>query len=239
MGRTGTEVARQAADLVLTEDDFAALVQALVEGRGFWRNMRNALGLLLGGNAGELGLIVGASMMGFGAPLNAAQILMVNLITDALPSIAVVLQKPHARKLAALAREGLSALDTGLKRDVFRRGVATGVPSLSAYLLTQALAGPQQASAVAFASVIATQLAQTMEVGRVEGLLSRSVVNAVGASLGLMVSSVTLPPLRNTFGLLPLSLLGWGVVGASAGAAVLLSRAISAVGSFRTPSPTP
>ena len=69
MGKSGTEVARQAADVVLTEDDFAALVEALVEGRGFWRNMRNALALLLGGNAGELSLIVGASLMGFGSPL--------------------------------------------------------------------------------------------------------------------------------------------------------------------------
>jgi magnesium-transporting ATPase (P-type) len=233
MGRTGTEVARQAADLVLTDDDFAALVEALVEGRGFWRNMRNALGLLLGGNAGELSLIVGASLMGFGAPLNAPQILLVNLITDALPSIAVVLQRPHHRNLAGLAREGLSALDRGLRRDVFRRAVATGVPSLGAYLAMQVLGGPDQASAAAFTSVIATQLAQTLEVGRVEGLLSRPIINAVGASVGLLVGTMMAPPLRNTFGLLPLAPLGWGVTGVSAAAAVVLSRAISALGSFR------
>ena len=95
MGKTGTEVARQAADVILLDDDFATLVEALVEGRGFWRNMRTALGLLLGGNAGELGLIAGASVMGFGSPLSAAQILIVNMITDALPSLAVVLQKPE------------------------------------------------------------------------------------------------------------------------------------------------
>jgi magnesium-transporting ATPase (P-type) len=232
MGRSGTEVARQAADVVLTEDDFAALVEALVEGRGFWRNMRNALALLLGGNAGELSLIVGASLLGFGSPLNAPQILLVNLITDALPSLAIVLQRPEHRNLAGLAREGLSALDRGLKRDVFRRAVATGIPSLGAYLTMQALSGPQQASAAAFTSVVATQLAQTMEVGRVEGLLSRPVVNAVGASVGLLVAAV-LPPLRGPLGLLTPSLLGWGVVGASAASAVVLSRTISAVETFR------
>jgi cation-transporting ATPase I len=61
MGRGGTEVARQASDVVLADDDFSTLVETLVEGRSFWRNIRRALGLLLGGNLGELGLMVGAS----------------------------------------------------------------------------------------------------------------------------------------------------------------------------------
>ena len=133
MGKSGTEVARQAADVVLLDDDFATLVEALVEGRGFWRNMRTALGLLLGGNAGELGLIAGASVMGFGSPLSPAQILIVNMITDALPSLASSCKSPNTRTWPALAREGLSALDTGLRRDVLRRGLATALPSLGAF----------------------------------------------------------------------------------------------------------
>ncbi len=231
MGRSGTEVARQAADLVLTDDDFAALVEALVEGRGFWRNMRNALALLLGGNVGELSLIVGASMLGFTAPLSAPQILLVNLITDALPSLAVVLQRPEHRNLAGLAREGLSALDHRLIRDVVRRAVATGLPSLGAYLTMRALGGPEQASAAAFTSVVATQLAQTLEVGRVEGLLSRPVANAVAISVGLLVAAV-LPPLRGPLGLITPSPLGWGVVGISSASAVLISRAITVAGTL-------
>ena len=89
MGRGGTEVARQAADVVLADDDFATLVEALVEGRSFWRNIRRALGLLLGGNLGELGLVVGATALGLASPLTARQILMVNVITDILPGLAV------------------------------------------------------------------------------------------------------------------------------------------------------
>jgi calcium-translocating P-type ATPase len=229
MGVTGTEVARQAADIVLTDDDFATLVEALVEGRGFWRNMRNALALLLGGNAGELALIAGSSLLGFGTPLTAAQILIVNMVTDALPSLAVVLQRPEHRNLAGLAREGLSALDTGLRRDVLRRGIATGVPSLAAFLLMQGLGGPQQAGAVAFTTVVATQLAQTLEVGRVEGTLSRPVVGAVSTSFAILFGTVTFPPLRNMLGLQTPSLVGWGVIGASAASAVVLSRLIDAV----------
>ncbi len=244
MGKGGTEVARQAADLVLAEDDFAALVEALVEGRSFWRNMRNGLGLLIGGNAGELGLIVGASVMGYGSPLSAPQILLVNMITDALPSLAVLLQKPRNRDLAALAREGLSALDEGLRRDTIRRGVATAVPSLAAYLAMHRLAGPQEASAVGFAGVICTQLAQTVDVGRGEGILSRSVVGAVGGSLVLLGLAVGLPPVRNLLGIHSPSLLGWGAVGVSSAAAVALSRAISLITAFRPgdahdPVPTP
>jgi magnesium-transporting ATPase (P-type) len=237
MGRSGTEVARQAADVVLTDDDFATLVEALVEGRGFWRNMRNALALLLGGNAGELSLVVGATLLGFGSPLNAAQILIVNMITDALPCLAVVLQRPHHRNLAGLAREGLSALDKGLRRDVVRRGLATGVPSLAAYLLMQGMARPAEAGTVAFTSVVATQLAQTLEVGRVEGTLSRQVVSAVVGSFALLFGTVTFPPLRNLLGLQMPSPLGWGAIAAGAGSAVVISRAISALPAFATSTP--
>jgi magnesium-transporting ATPase (P-type) len=238
MGRSGTEVARQASDVVLTDDDFATLVEALVEGRGFWRNMRNALALLLGGNVGEVALAVGASLLGFGSPLNAAQILIVNMITDALPSLAVVLQRPHHRNLAGLSREGLSALDRGLRRDVVRRGVATGVPSLAAFLVMQALARQAEAGSVAFTSVVATQLAQTLEVGRVEGTLSPQVLGAVAGSLAVLFATVTFPPLRNVLGLQTPSPLGWGVITAASGSAVVISRAISVLSSaFETPGP--
>jgi magnesium-transporting ATPase (P-type) len=231
MGRSGTEVARQAADVVLTDDDFATLVEALVEGRGFWRNMRNALALLLGGNVGEVGLGVGASLLGFGPPLNAAQILIVNMITDALPSLAVVLQQPHHRNLAGLSREGLSALDQGLRRDVLRRGVATGVPSLAAFLLMQGMGRQVEAGSVAFTSVVATQLAQTLEVGRVEGTLSREVFGAVAGSLAVLLGTVTIPPLRNILGLQTPSAVGWGTITAAAGSAVVISRVFTALSS--------
>jgi magnesium-transporting ATPase (P-type) len=208
------------------DDDFATLVEGLVEGRGFWRNMRTGLSLLLGGNAGELALIVGANLLGYGSPLTPVHILIVNMITDALPSLAVVLQAPETRNLSGLAREGLLALDSSLRRDVFRRGVATGVPTLAAYLLAQQMAGPVQASAVAFTSVVGTQLAQTLEAGRVEGALSGQVVKAVAASAGLLLSTVTIPPLRDFLGLVTPGPLGWGLIGGSAAAAVALSRLI-------------
>ena len=225
MGRGGTEVARQAADVVLADDDFATLVEALVEGRGFWRNIRRALGLLLGGNLGELGLVVGASVLGTASPLVTRQILAVNLITDALPALAVALQRPESRNLAALAREGESALDKPLRHDVLRRGAATAAPALAGYLLALP-AGLPQARTVAFAGIVATQLAQTLDAGRAEGGLTHSVLGAVAGSGALLMAALTVPALRELLLLAAPAPLSWALIAASAPAAVLLSRAL-------------
>jgi len=227
MGQNGTEVARQAADVVLADDDFATLVEALVEGRSFWRNIRRALALLLGGNLGELGLVVGASALGLASPLITRQILAVNLVTDVLPSLAVALQPPESRNLAALAREGTAALDKPLRRDILRRGTATAAPSLAAFLLTLGSGGLAQARSVAFASVVSTQLAQTLDAGRAEGTLTRSVFGAVVGSAGVLVTALTLPPLRDFLGLVTLTPAGWALVGIGALAAVLVGRGLS------------
>jgi len=228
MGRGGTEVARQAADVVLADDDFATLVEALVEGRSFWRNIRRALGLLLGGNLGELGLVVGASVLGLASPLVTRQILAVNLITDALPALAVALQRPADRNLAGLAREGEGALDKPLRDDVLRRAVATAAPALAAYLVALGTGGLPQARAVAFASIVTTQLAQTLDAGRTGDGLTRPVVAAVAASGALLVAALTVPALRELLLLAAPTPPGWVLIGAGAPVAILLNRALSA-----------
>jgi magnesium-transporting ATPase (P-type) len=231
MGRGGTEVARQAADVVLADDDFATLVEALVEGRGFWRNMRGALGLLLGGNIGELGLIVGTTVLGFTSPLNTRQILAVNLITDALPALSVVLQPPEHRNLAALAREGTAALDAPLRRDVFRRGTATALPALAAYLLARRSGTAEQAGAVAFGTIVATQLSQTLDAGWSEDNLNLPVLGAVGGSAAFLAGTLTLGPMRHLLGLAVPTPVGWALMGGGALAAVAISRLLAAAGS--------
>ena len=227
MGRGGTEVARQTADVVLADDDFSTLVEALVEGRSFWRNIRRALGLLLGGNLGELGLVGGASLLGLNFPLTASQILMMNAITDILPATAVALQQPEHRDLAGLAREGASALDTPLRNDILRRGLATALPSLAAYIVMLGRADLPQAQAVAFASVIVTQFAQTLDAGRTEGGLTRIVLGAVGGSFAVLLATVTIPPVRSFLSLVMPTPLGWAVIGGAGLAAVALSRVLA------------
>lgn len=228
MGRGGTEVARQAADVVLADDDFSTLVETFVEGRSFWRNIRRALGLLLGGNLGELGLQVGASMLGLVAPLTSRQILAVNLITDVLPALAVALQEPEHHNLALLAREGASTFDVRLRKDIVRRAIATAVPALAIYLTTLRPMGIPGARTAAFASIVATQLAQTLDAGWAEGGLSQSVFGAVAGSTGMLAAALTIKPLRDFLGLTLLTPLDWALVGAGALVAVVLGRMLAA-----------
>jgi cation-transporting ATPase I len=223
MGR-GTEVARQASDIVLLNEDFSTLVEALVEGRGFWHNIRRAVSLLLGGNLGELGLIAGVSVLGLGAPLNTRQILAVNMITDVLPALAIALQPPRERQLSRLSREGESSLEQPLRREIVRRGLATAVPSLVAYVIAGRGATAGSAATVAFSSIVATQFAQTLQAGWAEGSLSKPVLGAIGVSTGVLAAALALPPLRTFLGLMPLSPYGILLVSAAALASAVLAR---------------
>jgi Ca2+-transporting ATPase len=90
MGKTGTEVTREAADMVLADDNFASIVAAVREGRGIYENIRKALAYLLAGNFGELLLMLVAAAMGLPSPLVPLQLLWINLVTDGLPALALV-----------------------------------------------------------------------------------------------------------------------------------------------------
>ena len=229
MGR-GTEVARQAADVVLADDQFASLVEALVEGRSFWRNLRRALGLLLGGNLGELGFMMAGSVFGLGATLTVRQILATNLITDALPAFAVAVQQPEHRRLAGLDREGTAALGEPLRNEILRRAVATAAPALGAYLLAARTGSVVQARSVGFATIVATQLALTVDAGWAQGNLTRPVMGAVVASGGALLALLTIPQLRALFDLALPTPLGWALIGGSALVAPVLSRTLPGSG---------
>jgi hypothetical protein len=158
---------------------------------------------------------------------------MVNMITDALPAIAITLQPPQSRNLASLAREGRAAFDAPLRRDVMRRAVATALPSLGAYLYTLGRSGLAAARSVAFASVVGTQLAQTLDAGRAGGTLTNSVAGAVGVSAGVLVASVELPPIRDILGLAAPSPGEWMLIGGSVLAAPMLNRILAAAHDHR------
>jgi calcium-translocating P-type ATPase len=226
MGHGGTEVARQTADLVLSDDEFSTLTEALVEGRGFWHNMRRALGLLLGGNAGEVGLMIASALVGLPAPLTTRQVLTVNLVTDVFPAVSVAIQPPEHRNLAELSREGGSALDAPLRADVIRRGIATALPSFGAYALASGVVGPAAGRTVAYISIVTAQLAQTIDLGQAEGRLTSSVLGAVGGSLAAVAATVLVPPVRTFLGLSSPSMRGVAIAGGASGLAVVLGRVV-------------
>ncbi|MCB9570440.1 MAG: HAD-IC family P-type ATPase, partial [Myxococcales bacterium] len=104
MGRSGTEVTREAGDIVLTEDNFADIIEGVREGRGVFDNIRKSLIYLLSGNAGELGVMLTAAIVGLPLPFLPLQILWINLVTDALPALALVMDPADAEVMDAPPR---------------------------------------------------------------------------------------------------------------------------------------
>jgi Ca2+-transporting ATPase len=96
MGQTGTDVSREAAAMMLTDDNFASIVAAVEEGRAIFGNIKKYLMYLLSSNLGEIGLMVGASVLGLPLPLSAVQILYVNLASDGLPALALAFDPPDS-----------------------------------------------------------------------------------------------------------------------------------------------
>ncbi|HZU40491.1 MAG TPA: cation transporting ATPase C-terminal domain-containing protein [Solirubrobacteraceae bacterium] len=173
-----------------------------------------------------MGLMAGASICGRGAVLGTRQILAVNLLTDVLPAVAVAIQPPGTSELRLIERRGDEAFDSELVRDVARRGAATAAPALAAVLAAGALGVP--ASTVAFSSIIVTQLAQTLQMGRVQQTLSGSVASAMAGSLALLAVAVGVPPVRSFLGLAAPSPLALALVAATAPAATALAARLGA-----------
>jgi len=99
MGLTGTEVTREAADMILTDDNYASILAAVQEGRGIYDNIRKSLVYLLSGNLGELLVMLGASLLALPVPLLPLQLLWINLVTDGFPALALVVDPPDADTL--------------------------------------------------------------------------------------------------------------------------------------------
>jgi Ca2+-transporting ATPase len=95
MGRTGTEVTREASDMVLADDNFASIIAAIREGRGIFDNIRKTLVYLLSGNAGELAVMLVAALAGWPLPLLPLHLLWINVVTDGLPALALVVDPPE------------------------------------------------------------------------------------------------------------------------------------------------
>ena len=100
MGITGTDVAKEASDMVLTDDNFASIVHAIEEGRGVYSNIKKFFSLLMSGNISEVLIIFFAILIGLPLPMTAAQILLINLVTDGLPAVALSIDpyEPNSMK---------------------------------------------------------------------------------------------------------------------------------------------
>ncbi len=135
MGKGGTDVARQAADLVLTDDNFATIEKAIEEGRGVYENIKKSVVFLLSSNLGEILTMFAAVLIGLPSPLKSSHILWINLITDSLPALALGVDRNDGKELMErpprLAQESLFARG-GLSRTLFFGMLIAGI-SLTAF----------------------------------------------------------------------------------------------------------
>jgi len=225
LGHRSTEAARDAADLVVLDDRIEVLVDAVAEGRGMWVSVRDAVALLVGGNLGEIGFTVGGSLLAGQAPLNPRQLLLVNMLTDVAPAMAIAVQPPARRSFTDLLREGPEAsLGSALDEAIVWRALCTGGAATGAWLVGRATGTPARARTVGLAALVGTQLGQTLAAGRP----SPATVASVVGSGALLVAVVQTPGVSQLFGCTPLDPLGWGTAvvasAAGTGAALVLPR---------------
>jgi cation-transporting P-type ATPase I len=223
LGRRGTPAARDAADVVITDDALETIIAAIVEGRAVWASVRDALGVLVGGNLGEIGFTVATSAATGVSPLEPRQILLVNMLTDLLPAMAIAVRPPIDRSPEHLLTEGPeSSLREALTSDIVLRGVTTTVGATAAWAAARVTGRRQRASTVGLLALVGTQLGQTL----VTGGRSPSIIATVAGSSAALAMAVQTPGVSQFFGCTPVGPVGWGIaVGSSAaatGASVLL-----------------
>ena len=177
-----------------------------------WASVRDALALLLGGNLGEVVFTTGIGVFTGRSPLNARQLLAVNLLTDLAPAMAIALQPPLTRDVD-LRREGPdTSLGSALARDVAVRAAATAGAAGVAWALARLSGTPTRARTVALAALVGTQLGQTLVIGHRSPLVLASGLVSIGALVGI----VQTPGLSQFFGCRPLGPVGWTIaIGAS------------------------
>lgn len=214
LGRRGTNAAKEAADVVVTDDRIETIIDAIVEGRAMWASVRDAVSVLLGGNLGEIALALVGGLLPGGGPLNARQMLLVNLFTDLVPAMALAVRPPGGTDPETLAHEGPEAsLGDPLTREVLVRGAATAAAGAVGWAggrvtgLTRGRAGT-----VALVSLVGSQLGQTLAAGWRSPLVLGSTV-ASGAALAAVVQT---PGLSHALGCRPLGPVGWAIGGGAA-----------------------
>jgi cation-transporting P-type ATPase I len=217
VGADRSTAARSAADLVLPDADIRRVHHALLEGRALWHRVRDAVSILVGGNAGEVGFMVLGTALGGRAPISMRQMLLVNVLTDMAPALAVALA-PSRDGSVAVAPVGV-LLGRPLARMVAARGAATALGATLAWTAGRFTGRPRRASTMGLAALVTTQLAQTLLAGR----HSRLVVGTSIGSFLALVALVQTPVVSRVVGCTPLGPVAWGIVLASAAAGTKLA----------------
>ena len=233
MGHTGTDVAREVADVVLEDDNLETMIIAVSQGRTIYNNIRKSVHFLLSTNLSEIMVMLLANMGGLGQPLNAMQLLWLNLVTDIFPGLALALEAPEPDVLSLPPR---SPDEPIIKSSDFQRilfeSTTISASSLTAYgygILRYGIS--PQASTIAFMSLVSGQLLHALSCRSNKPLSAQKLPSnhyltaALGGSFALQWVSWVIPGLRNLLHLTPINLVDTAVIGGSAILPLLISEA--------------
>ena len=216
MGQNGTDVAKNAADMILTDDNFVTIVEAVKQGRNIFENIRKAVHFLIATNIGEIVTIFLGLLLGLKSPLLAIQLLWVNLVTDSLPAIALGLEPPDKdimNRKPIDSKKGIFA--DGLWSKIFAEGAMLGILTLLAFSIGNKLYGLEVGRTMAFVSLGILELIHSFNIKSEEsifnvGLLeNKYLIGAFLLGVILQVAVVIIPPVATLFKLVPLTGLQW------------------------------
>jgi len=239
MGITGTDVTKEAADMVVTDDNFASIAAAVEEGRGIFDNIRKTIHFLLSCNFGEVLVMLFAALIGLPLPLLPIQILWMNLVTDGFPALALavdpkspdLMKQPPRRPEARL-------LDSGTLLAIGAQGVMLGAISLGAfaYSLYGLHREVEQARTVAFTVMVMVQLvhafncrSERLSLFQVGMWTNRPLLLSFLLSLGIQVAVLTIPAAASIFKVAPLPIEDWVLMGVMSLLPLLLMELIKAL----------
>ena len=198
MGITGTDVSKQAADMILTDDNFTTIVEAVKQGRGIFSNIQKCVKYLLSSNIGEVITIFIASCLvlipmftGLGTPLSPIHLLWINLITDSLPAFGLGMEEPESdvmNRKPRGAKEGF--FSNGLMGKIIFEGIIIGLLTLSAYLIGNFAFNHVIGQTMAFLTLSSTQLFHAFNVKSDQSIFSKQTFNNKFLNMAFIVGFV-------------------------------------------------
>ena len=216
MGKGGTDVAKNAADMILTDDDFVTIVDAVRQGRNIYDNIKKAVHFLIATNIGEIVTIFVGLLMGIKSPLLAIQLLWINLVTDSLPAIALGLEKEEENIMNRLPRSPKKSLFAdGLWWKIIIEGSMLGMFTLLAFSIGNKLYSIEVGRTMAFLSLGILELVHSFNIKSEESIFKTGLLEnkyLVGAFLLgtiLQVLVVLIRPLATIFEVVPLNGIQW------------------------------
>ena len=216
MGKNGTDVAKNASEMILTDDNFVTIVEAVKQGRNIYDNIRKAIHFLIATNIGEIITIFMGLLLGLKSPLLAIQLLWINLVTDSLPAIALGLEpaeKGIMKRKPIDSKKGLFA--DGLWSKIILEGIMIGMLTLFAFSLGNNLYGLEVGRTMAFITLGLLELVHCFNIKSEESILKTNIFNnkyLIGSfALGVFVQIIVviIPALANIFSLVQLNSTQW------------------------------